>query len=103
MGHLVQQGSQREGFVDRIYEAALDLDLWPDVLEQFADMIGGGSATAHVAGPDHQGGRAGLTARADPAMTEQFFGHYAQINPLRRSADLRPPGPAHLEAPHHPG
>jgi len=86
MGYLVQHGSQREGFVDRIYAAALDLELWPDVLEQFADMIGGASA-ALMWQDQITGEGSGLTARADPAMTEQFFGHYARINPLRRSAD----------------
>jgi len=83
MGDLVGP----EHLVDRVYEAALDTDLWPGVLERFADMIGGNSA-ALLWQDQITGAGVGLVARADPALPEQFFGHYARINPLRRPVDV---------------
>jgi DNA-binding CsgD family transcriptional regulator/PAS domain-containing protein len=89
MGYPFQHSGEKgeNGFLDLVYEAALDADLWPVILERFSDMIGGNSA-ALMWQNQITGAGTSFTARTDPALTEQFFGHYARINPLRRSAEF---------------
>jgi DNA-binding CsgD family transcriptional regulator/PAS domain-containing protein len=74
------------GIVDLIYDAALAPELWPRLLERFADMIGGVGAILMWQN-QLTGEGVGVTARFDPQVPELFFGHFAARNPLRPSAE----------------
>ncbi|MEO8926006.1 MAG: PAS domain-containing protein [Caulobacteraceae bacterium] len=82
MGARIDQGD----FVDRIYDAAVEPDLWPRLLERLADMIGGDGAMLMWQN-QLTGVGVGVTVRFDPATPELFFGHFAKCNPLRPPPD----------------
>jgi DNA-binding CsgD family transcriptional regulator/PAS domain-containing protein len=82
MGARIDHGD----VVDLIYDAAVEPDLWPRLLERFADMIGGDGATLMWQN-QLTGEGVGITARLDPKVPEQFFGHFAARNPLRPPAE----------------
>ena len=70
-----------EDLVDLVYEAALDAQLWSDVLERFAERIGGEAATLHSY--DMFSGRsAGIGARVDQIALDKAFADYAWCSPL---------------------
>jgi DNA-binding CsgD family transcriptional regulator len=76
------------GFLDLLYNAAVDPGLWVPVMEQFADMIGGNSAwlsRLNVA----DGTGSGVLARIDPAYTTLYENHYAAVNPFSTTPDPR--------------
>jgi DNA-binding CsgD family transcriptional regulator/PAS domain-containing protein len=78
MGARPDQGC----LIDLIYDAAVEPELWPRLLEQFADLIGGDGATLMWQN-QLTGKGIGVTARLDPKLQELFFGHFATRNPLR--------------------
>lgn len=65
------------------YQAAVEPELWPAVLEQTADLLGAQSAALHF--QDQITGQGwGMVARLDPAAVPLYFGHFATRNPIRR-------------------
>lgn len=73
-------------FLDRLYSAAIQPDLWEDIIEIFADMVGGSSVwLSRLSIVDGTG--SGLSARIDPAMPALYLGHFAAVNPLNNVAD----------------
>ena len=75
-----------DDLLDLIYEAAVDPDLWPEVMERLADRIGGTSAwLSRLDLAEARGG--GIIARIDPAMPSLYLDHFASVNPLARVAD----------------
>ena len=79
MGAQIDDG----GFVDLIYQTAVEPELWPCLLERFADRIGGGGA-ALISQNQESGAGAGVIARLDPAAPGLYFGHFASRNPIQR-------------------
>jgi len=82
MGARIDHGD----FVDRIYDAAAQPDLWPRLLEQFADLIGGDGAMLMWQN-QLTGEGVGIDVRFDPWAPALFFDHFAAVNPLRPPAD----------------
>ncbi|MGI8840102.1 MAG: LuxR C-terminal-related transcriptional regulator [Caulobacteraceae bacterium] len=74
-------------FVELVYDAAVEPDLWPKVLAGFADMVGGDGAMLMWQN-QLTGQGVGVTTRFDPKAPELFFGHYATRNPLRPPAEI---------------
>jgi len=72
--------------VDLIYAAALDEQQWIPVLKRLADSVDGGSSIFVRKNLGTGQGRA-LLAGIDPAAFRDYFGYYAQRNPLARSID----------------
>ena len=73
-------------FLDRLYAAAIQPELWAGVIESFADMVGGGSAwLSRLSIVDGSG--SAVIARIDPAMPALYLDHFAAINPLNNVAD----------------
>jgi DNA-binding CsgD family transcriptional regulator len=73
--------SSLEDLVDLIYQAAIDAQLWPAVLDRFVERIDGEAATLHwydlFSGHSH-----GVGARVDQAALDQAFADYAWCSPL---------------------
>jgi DNA-binding CsgD family transcriptional regulator len=67
--------------VSTIYEAALDFDCWPMVLERLSDALGGngGGLAKHYL---VTGGGAVIMARRDPIFTRLYAEHYRDVNVL---------------------
>lgn len=75
-------------FLDLVYGAAVEPDLWAPVMERFADAIGGDKGWLSLLNLiDGRGG--GVIARIDPAETDRFNAHYADRNPLHLVDDPR--------------
>jgi DNA-binding CsgD family transcriptional regulator len=68
-------------FLDLVYSAPAQPELWVTVMEQLADIIGGSSGWLSALNVV-DGGGAGLLMRADPALYKPYFDYYAAINPL---------------------
>ena len=63
-------------FLDRLYSAAIQPDLWEGIIETFADMVGGSSVwLSRLSIVDGTG--SGLIARIDPAMPALYLAHFA--------------------------
>jgi DNA-binding CsgD family transcriptional regulator len=76
------------GFLDLLYNAAVEPDLWAPVMERFADMIGGTSAwLSRLSVADGTG--SGVLARLDPAYSAIYLKHYAGVNPFSTTPDPR--------------
>jgi DNA-binding CsgD family transcriptional regulator/PAS domain-containing protein len=69
------------GFVDLVYEAAVEPQLWVRVLERFADLAGGAKAWMPTLSLSDGGGD-GLLARIEPERQTSYFEYYAQVNPF---------------------
>ncbi len=82
MGARVDPGE----LVDLIYDAAMQPDLWPRLLERLADAIGGEGAMLMWQN-QLSGEGVGVHVRFDPKAPDLFFGHFAARNPLRPPAD----------------
>jgi hypothetical protein len=77
--------------VGALYEAALDDDLWPKVLEQIADATG--TVQAAIASADREANIVSVMApRVDPVLLESWRDHWAYRDPFFLGAILRPPG-----------
>ncbi len=77
--------------VGALYEATLDNDLWPRVLEQIADVTG--TAQAAIASADREAHIASIMApRADPQLVASWRDEWAFRDPFFLKAILRPPG-----------
>lgn len=76
------------GFLDLLYNAAVEPDLWVPVMEQFADMIGGNSAWLSRLNVG-DGAGSGVLARLDPAYSAIYLEHYAGVNPFSTTPDPR--------------
>lgn len=77
---------RRQGLIDLIYEAAVEPDLWPTVMERVADAVSGtGAWLSDLDMVD--GGGGGLITRIDPQMPSLYAAYYAQRNPLSNVAD----------------
>ncbi|HXW70584.1 MAG TPA: helix-turn-helix transcriptional regulator [Methylocella sp.] len=78
-------------FIDGIYDAALDNELWPGVLIGLADLMG----VPQVAMPsfDRRANRfATIAPRLDPDLLESYKKHWAFHDPILAGAILRPTG-----------
>jgi DNA-binding CsgD family transcriptional regulator/PAS domain-containing protein len=73
--------SGHEDFVDLIYQAAIDTELWPEVLERLVDLIDGEAATLHwydlFSNVSY-----GVGARVDQVALDDAFAEFAHCNPL---------------------
>ena len=68
-------------FVDLLYDASVEPDLWVPAMERFADALGGTSAwLSELNMVDGSGG--GLIARIDPTKPALYAEYYALKNPL---------------------
>lgn len=68
------------GLIGRIYDAAVEPRLWSDALQEVADSLGG--ASCHFLVYDLINNTPTLhAARTDPVHMEQYWAHYAELNP----------------------
>jgi DNA-binding CsgD family transcriptional regulator/PAS domain-containing protein len=79
-------GSDEGAFLDLLYSAAARPDLWVEVMERFADMIGG--TACWLSRLDQRDGTgSGIIARIDPAMPALYTKYYAGRNPFTNLKD----------------
>ncbi len=72
--------------VDQIYEAATEPNLWPTVMNAFADAVGGGGS--HLSRLNMADGTgSALISRLDPHYVPIYFEHFALRNPLSNVDD----------------
>ena len=79
--------------LDRIYEAALDPQVWPSALQGISDAVGSGLSGLVVL--NKRSGAFPLAAgdpRSDAAVIEDYTRNYAHIDELRGYARSRPAG-----------
>jgi DNA-binding CsgD family transcriptional regulator/PAS domain-containing protein len=68
--------------IERIYDLALEPELWPQLLSRLATAFGAhASAIEQEDMSTNRGG--GLVVGADPADLQTYFNYYASCNPLR--------------------
>ena len=80
------QDAHDDGFLDLLYGAAVEPDLWVPAMERFADMLGGTSAwLSRLSMADGSG--AGIVARIDPDMMASYDQYYGNINPFSNARD----------------
>lgn len=80
------QNSHAEGFLDLLYGAAVEPDLWPVAMERFADMLGGSGAwLSRLSMADGSG--AGIVSRIDPDRMPAYDQYYARLNPFSNARD----------------
>jgi DNA-binding CsgD family transcriptional regulator len=77
--------------IDLIYEAALDVDLWPNVLEKIADTTG--TVQAWIASADRQASVVtAIAPRVDPTTLTLWSSCWALWDPFFTRAMVRPCG-----------
>ena len=80
------QTSHDEGFLDLLYSAAVQPELWIPAMERFADMLGGSGAwLSRISVADGSG--AGIVARIDPDSAKAYDQYYGGINPFSNEPD----------------
>lgn len=80
------QSSHDEGFLDLLYSAAVEPDLWIPAMERFADILGGSGAwLSRISVADGSG--AGIVARIDPDSAKAYDAYYGSINPFSNEPD----------------
>jgi DNA-binding CsgD family transcriptional regulator len=77
-------GRTDSSFIDLVYETALEPTLWPEVMTQLADMVGGSSGwLSQLSCVDGSGGDAAdPLLRVDPIWMERYVEHFAGRNPI---------------------
>jgi DNA-binding CsgD family transcriptional regulator len=73
-----------------IYDAGLEFDKWPTVLERIADHLGA-SVACLVRHDLARGAGAMLMVRTDPSFARLYSEHYAKINVFAQRARNQPP------------
>jgi DNA-binding CsgD family transcriptional regulator len=81
-------GSDQDSFLDLLYGASAQPELWPTVMERFADIVGGTGVILSRLDVGNGGGSR-LTSRLDPEMSTRYFQYYASRNPLTNVSDRR--------------
>ena len=79
---------QYNQLLDLTYEAAVNLDLWPKVLERVACAAGAWSA-ALIQQNEVTGEGQGIRANTDPAATQLYYGYFATRNAFLQAQDPR--------------
>src|SRR5438128_88602 len=73
-------------FLDHLYDAAVQPDRWPVVMEELADLLGSSGAwltrMSVVDGSGH-----GVLARIDPEWATLYDTYYARLNPFSNEPD----------------
>jgi DNA-binding CsgD family transcriptional regulator len=73
--------------IERIYDAALEPRLWPDLISTLAKAFGGHAGSIeHEHAQSELGG--GMVVGLDTAIINQYFAYYASRNVLRRVDDF---------------
>jgi DNA-binding CsgD family transcriptional regulator len=79
---------QPGALIDRIYKAAFDPSLWPQIMAQLCEQVGGGP-TMLIRKSFVTGQGNGLYNRIDPTAFTDYYGRFARANPLAKAvADL---------------
>ncbi len=69
-------------FIDLVYEAAVDADLWPRVLRRFGEFVG--AASANLPHVNYQAARGSLIlVDLDPEFTTQYLANWVMRHPWR--------------------
>jgi len=77
-----------EGLVDLIYQAAIDTELWPEVIDQLIERVDGEAATLHWY--DLFSGRSsGIGARVDQVSLDKGFEMYGACSPLTEKDTIK--------------
>lgn len=80
--------TQYNQLLDLTYEAAVDVDLWPKILERVACATGAWSA-ALIQPNEFTGVGRGIRANTDPAATQLYYGYFATRNAFLQAQDPR--------------
>jgi DNA-binding CsgD family transcriptional regulator len=85
------RNADNDMITDLVYAAALDETLWPEVMARLADLVGGGAGAFVRKNITNGQGRA-VYSRIDSAAFVDYFGHFAQRNPLAAAIGPRGAG-----------
>jgi len=77
--------------VERLYDAALDESLWPDLLNSIGDAVGGPMVAFGIYDPETGLARA-ISPRTDPEFVRSYVEVWAPYNPLWQRSGRVPPG-----------
>jgi DNA-binding CsgD family transcriptional regulator len=78
----------REAILDLVYEAAVDSSLWPRLLEQFAQLLGGHSAALRSYFSITEEGGVLTSPGLDADGMNDLFRQFADRNPLKSSPEV---------------
>jgi len=73
-------------FLETVYEAAVQPELWADVLERLSNVLGAASANLTFQDQVTGAGRA-ITFGTDTTQFDSYFGYFATRNPLLKITD----------------
>jgi DNA-binding CsgD family transcriptional regulator/PAS domain-containing protein len=76
-------------FLDRVYEAAVAPDLWPEVLARCQSIFGASEALLANQNEDSCESEA-IHVGADPAAPQLYASYFVKCNPLLKTADTQP-------------
>ncbi len=75
------QRAEIDAFIDTLYAATVEPDMWAPAMTQMADLIGGSGAwLSRVSAVDGSG--SGIITRIDPAMPQRYAEYYGFRNPF---------------------
>ena len=89
MGEFMGKLDEYSQLVSSIYDAALDLEQWPIVLERLADALEGSSAVLRWGNLVNTEG-IWVSVRIDPAFNPLYAEYSKEHNALWRCAGVRP-------------
>jgi hypothetical protein len=77
--------------VSSIYDAALDFEKWPAVLERLADALKGSSAVLRTGNLENNQGK-WISVRMDPRFDQLYVEYYKEHHALWQHGGIRPVG-----------
>ena len=87
------------GLIGRVYEAAEDLTIWPQLLEEVGDCVGGAACGLTVYDADAHRTSVALAARLDPGHIQEYSAYYYRLD-LFTNRGRRIERPGHALASH---
>jgi len=82
----VKGRADNNDFIDLVYDAAVDPNLWTSVISRLVDMIGGSGG--FLLDQNQANGKGeGIIVGADPAVRDDYFGRFATNNVLQKVDD----------------
>lgn len=76
-----------EALVERVYDTAVEPELWPGVLKTLAEMMGGAAGSLRWCDA-FTGVGIGTNSGLDPGVGQLYFDHFASCNPVRTQPEV---------------
>src|SRR3954471_20666333 len=71
--------------IGKIYDTALNTDLWPEALKEATAFVGGSGSSLYKKNPAGNTGSSRYNWGLDPASLQRYYDHYIKIDPVTYS------------------